>query len=1033
MPEKRIRYYCALIMILMFIFANAYGEMMDLDIMSGIPVLDNTSYVNLPYRMITLDESLIIDSFHFAEPESKYSSMMTFNGNIPLSMNAYQTEAEFKGALSPSLENTQNRGIIKVFPYSYDGAGLITYRKLELFTHRELTQDNKAEPAYDYLIICTAKYDTCFERLLEWKTMKGLRTKLYTTEHIESLYAGADRQERIRNFIKSEYAANHFTYLLLGGDSTQIPVRKMYALTCGAGYYPDEDSIPADIYYSNLDGDFDFDNDGTYGELSDSADLIPEVYVGRILFDTIVYQPGPVVTKIIDYEKTAETEHLERGMFLGMVLWNPPYSPGGKAKDRIADDIIPDYYHNLKFYESEGHTGDADILDSLDTGYSIINHNGHGSFKGIWVDQLSANNISRGDASVMANGNKTGLFYSVGCWVGAFDRDTNGRNFAQCLQSAPYGGCIAIICNSRYGWGAPGYPGWGVSDMFDYQYFKMLFESDNKELGKLLAEMKIMYEPLSKQENLYRWHQYQLNFFGDPNMSLYTRKPDTVDVKWRVSGNSVNVYASVNGVPAQGLLAALSNDSVIDRNITDASGFVTLTGDTADTGMVYLCITGANAVTFIDSLYLSYSDSLPDVFPYQAFTGSYADIELSNRHAFPLNFTLNSSQIDTQFTLNAVSDSVITYYCSSFNNADTLFVTNGTDTDTYYLKISRPELIIDSFEAENGMYALRLMNTSEMELPRCSVNLGIHNRMEYVDTMLHAINDSFMLITGNVSLPDSEDYILMDVKLYMNDTIVSLSRAYADNTLYTFIDDFSQGLGKWENIETGWHITDSMLHCGNDSTYSPSMNQSISSFGMTILPGSVCSMKVKVRLPTLEFTPAGPVFDLDGMFVSLAQDNDTSILDFISSGGALESKVQLDAWKTYIIEQDSVISGNILLTFISDDVIQDSGVFIDSLLIRPAFHFVPEDTILDDSLLNIRDILRYGPPVTDMNPVYFIPGLDNEVTMRVYSLNGRILSEKTVNRNEDAVADLRGLPSGVYFIRFESGNLIYKDKIIYLR
>jgi len=106
-------------------------------------------------------------------------------------------------------------------------------------------------------------------------------------------------------------------------------------------------------------------------------------------------------------------------------------------------------------------------------GYNIVNHNGHGSFKGVWIDYKTA--ITRGDATTLTNGSKSGLFYSIGCWVGAFDREDTTyilHSITENFQDSPTGGFISLITNSRYGWGAPGYPGYGVSEMLDYRFFK---------------------------------------------------------------------------------------------------------------------------------------------------------------------------------------------------------------------------------------------------------------------------------------------------------------------------------------------------------------------------------------------------------------------------------------------------------------------------------------------------------------------------------------------------------------------------------
>lgn len=1040
MAEKRFYNFSALIILFLLAvvqLVSADTVTFNLNRSGNLSVLDNSSAVNMPYIMLNIDQHDVIDSFRFIDPLITKTGILNFSGNVPLSIkvSGNETASEFKGTLSPGIKNRDHNGVIKVFPYEYDGSELKTYSSIVLFTHKRELDAVKTDPLYDYLIICSEKYDTCFERLKQWKTMKGLKVKLVTTEFIDTSSSGIDRQERIRNFIKDEFINNHFSYLLLGGDSTQIPVRKLYALTCGAGYYPDEDSIPADIYYSNLDGDFDFDNDQSYGELADSVDFIPDVYVGRILFDTIVYQPGPVVTRIIDYEKTVETEHLERGMFLGMVLWDPPYTPGGAGKDLIADNIIPDYYHILKFYESLGHTGDADILDSLDVGYSIINHNGHGSFKGIWVDQLSENNISRGDASSMTNGNKTGLFYSIGCWVGAFDRDTNGRNFTQCLQSAPDGGCIAIITNSRYGWGAPGYPGWGVSDVLDYQFFKLLFESENKEPGKLLAQMKTMYAPLSKQENLYRWHQYQLNYFGDPNMSLYTRYPDTLTVSMKRNGATLSVNVLKQGYPAENLLCAVSNDTVISADSTNPYGNAVLQIDPAESDYVYLCITGTNAVTFIDSFIPSgLTDTLPVITPLSVYSGAYSKLLIRNPSAESRNIHLISSIIDSAFLLTAGQDTVMTYLCSMESGIDTVYADYTSVAETLYVSVREPAFDIIDFSVCSDAFSLTLSNRDNAQMAECTLRVKLHNIDTYSDTIFTVIPDSSVIIGGSAVIPVTEDALIIDYTLSQGGMAITSGREFAGRNKLTFFDDFTAGLGNWEDIGDYWNIAGNALHCGDDTTYFANMHTTISTNEFTMFPGSICSMKIRAKLPTLEITALGPVFDLDGMFVKFATDDDTFIMDFISSGGALsESKVSLDVWKTISLELDSAKTGKIILEFVSDSIIEDSGVFIDSFIVKPAYYFASEDTSIRDTIPRLLEILRYGPSVTDRNPVYYIPGLDNEVTIRIYSLNGRILSEKEAHRNENVIADLTGFPSGVYFIRFQSGKLIYKDKIIYMR
>ncbi|MDY6786544.1 MAG: C25 family cysteine peptidase, partial [candidate division WOR-3 bacterium] len=306
------------------------ADMLSIDINDMKPILDNSSRSNLPYYFYLLPLGITVDSVSFEEPvSSDNKTVLTFPGNSPLSYpHIKHNPSPFKSELSPRALFHDSSRFLKLFPYNYKEQ-LTEYRSADVFYSIRPEIKSPKSSSLDYIIICRAQYDTAFTRFADWKTKAGYKTAVYTVEHIDTVQAGIDLHERIRNFLKDKYLTDNFKYLLLAGDSTMIPARRMFAMECGAGYYDDEDSIPADIYYSAYDGDFNYDGDQIFGEIEDSADLYPDVYTGRMLFDTS-FGPTYAINRTISYEKTEETEHLSRGMFLGMILWNPPYTPGGE-------------------------------------------------------------------------------------------------------------------------------------------------------------------------------------------------------------------------------------------------------------------------------------------------------------------------------------------------------------------------------------------------------------------------------------------------------------------------------------------------------------------------------------------------------------------------------------------------------------------------------------------------------------------------------------------------------------------------------
>lgn len=127
----------------------------------------------------------------------------------------------------------------------------------------------------EYAVVTVPKLVDEFQPLADWKTKKGVRAGIFTTDWIYGNYSGTDEQEKIRNFIK-DYEANHgLVYVLIGGGAYKVPARTAWD---DLGY----DAIRAELYYSDTDGSWNADGDTYYGEHpADDVDMYGDVYVGR--------------------------------------------------------------------------------------------------------------------------------------------------------------------------------------------------------------------------------------------------------------------------------------------------------------------------------------------------------------------------------------------------------------------------------------------------------------------------------------------------------------------------------------------------------------------------------------------------------------------------------------------------------------------------------------------------------------------------------------------------------------------------------
>ena len=319
---------------------------------------------------------------------------------------------------------------------------------------------------YEYVIITESGYVDEFQPLADWKGEKGIPDTIVTRSWIEANYSGYDVREKIRNFIIDAYGSWGTRWVLLGGDTNVIPSRTAFAMKCEANYHPaDEDSIRADLYFADLDGDWDADGDHIYGEVADSVDLYADVMVGRASVSS-QSEAAAWVDKVLLYEQTPQPDQALKMLFAAEVLWGwPTYTDGGVHKDMIDDQSVPERFDPIKkLYQSLGNESADSVRYYINQGQNLINHDGH-----CWYDVMSmgVGSFGRADMDNLTNADQPAILYSIGCWPAAFDYDCMAEHWT----NNPNGGGVAFIGNSRYGWGSPGNPGYGYSDIFDSRFF----------------------------------------------------------------------------------------------------------------------------------------------------------------------------------------------------------------------------------------------------------------------------------------------------------------------------------------------------------------------------------------------------------------------------------------------------------------------------------------------------------------------------------------------------------------------------------
>jgi hypothetical protein len=234
----------------------------------------------------------------------------------------------------------------------------------------------------EYVIITVDSFASSFQKLADWKTKKGIPAKVVTLDYIYGDYTGADNAESIRNFIIDANSSWGTIWVLLGGQCDYewgheiVPRRNVYYVTSGEGYYIDEDTIPSDLYFSDLDGDWNADGDGVYGESTDNVDFYSDVFVGRAPVRTVA-QAETFVKKVLTYEKKPPPGYQKKILLPAAYLWPGVYDET-LSQEAIAN-IVPSDWQVSKLYEDDGNLTHTAFVDSVRAGFGFVHLVGHGN------------------------------------------------------------------------------------------------------------------------------------------------------------------------------------------------------------------------------------------------------------------------------------------------------------------------------------------------------------------------------------------------------------------------------------------------------------------------------------------------------------------------------------------------------------------------------------------------------------------------------------------------------------------------------
>ena len=405
-----------------------------------------------------------------------------------------------------------------------------------------------------YLIITPDECMSILETLAAWKRKLGHEVVLTPLSEI-----GTDPTENmIKQYI--QYAYDHWDippeYVLLVGDVTGNFVIPAYYVE---GYATQWDVT--DHTYTLLEGN----------------DYFPDVFIGRFPIQSLM-ECATAVSKIINYEGSlCAGDWYNRALMISGII-DDYYFSSYITKMNVRDKLLEFGYNEVDTFIYPYNTGTQQLLNLIDSGYSLINFRGFGYY---WYWSNGELILQSDDISYLNNGCMLPMITSMTCGGGNFAAEGIHRCFGEAWlfagTSSISKGAIGFIGPSEHDTKTP----WNnCNDMGIYQG---ITNEDIYRSGEMLLRGKMeLYNNYPHNhgwggsEDSDQFYFYVYGLIGDPGLKVWTSNPDSITLicSDSISSNQnyVDIEVAVNDDISGFMVALTKDDSLITKGFTDANG-----------------------------------------------------------------------------------------------------------------------------------------------------------------------------------------------------------------------------------------------------------------------------------------------------------------------------------------------------------------------------------------------------------------------------------------------------------------------------
>ncbi len=472
------------------------------------------------------------------------------------------------GGIDPGTFQPVSSMVIELFPCRY------LHPDRLIWTDRIEISFDTIEPAGDIryrmhrdpvplLVITSSALAPSTTDYLAFRAAYGPPASLLTTEEIMESYAGVDDAQKMRNAIL-DYALNNGTiYVLLAGDSDQVPVRRTVQMNDSTM------NVPMEAYFSDLFDslgnpiDWDAGGDSVFGQYPadmPEMDMMPDILLGRIPAST----PDELqlaLDRVVSYEQTASSsdEWFNRVVFTAVDIFtfrDHGDTSGIPEGERFAEMLRIDPFESMetiRLYETdqyahEGRATSAEVHSALHDGAGFLAFHCHGAPDCFWlIDEC----FTGSQAGNLDNGIRSPVTFGFACSTAAFDNELPDWPYGSVTESMPErfllnesGGAISYVGSTRVAVAssfghAQQRKGTGA---LEYPYFQGYFASMQTP-GQLIANAQCEYlrrTGISDDWDFTTLAEYAQ--FGDPATAIGgIRQPGSISI--------LDTGVSVNGNP----------------------------------------------------------------------------------------------------------------------------------------------------------------------------------------------------------------------------------------------------------------------------------------------------------------------------------------------------------------------------------------------------------------------------------------------------------------------------------------------------